>query len=189
MLELTGLTGSADRRVGGFSLGMRQRLGLAAALLHDPEILILDEPANGLDPEGVRWLRQFLRGLAGEGKTVLMSSHILAEVAQTVDRVIILDHGHLVAQSSLEQLTAGTQHVIKIRTPNAAELRAALMTEGATAQITGPGQLEVTGSTTERVGMLAAGHSIPVFEIAAGAVNLEDVFLSCPAFLGQEFCD
>src|SRR5580700_4069279 len=107
VLELTGLTDAADRRVGGFSLGMRQRLGLATALLTDPELLILDEPANGLDPEGVRWLRDLLRGLAAEGHTVLVSSHILAEVAQTVDSVVIVDHGHLVTQSSLAELTAG----------------------------------------------------------------------------------
>ncbi|HEY2286288.1 MAG TPA: ATP-binding cassette domain-containing protein [Streptosporangiaceae bacterium] len=107
VLELTGLADAAGRRVGRFSLGMKQRLGLAAALLCDPEILILDEPANGLDPEGVRWLRQLLRRLAGEGRTVLVSSHILAEVAQTVDRVVILDHGRLVTQAPLADLTAG----------------------------------------------------------------------------------
>jgi ABC-2 type transport system ATP-binding protein len=109
VLELTGLTAAAGRRVGGFSLGMRQRLGLATALLTDPELLILDEPANGLDPEGVRWLRDLLRGLAAEGATVLVSSHILAEVAQTADSVVILDHGRLVAQSSLDELTIGAQ--------------------------------------------------------------------------------
>jgi ABC-2 type transport system ATP-binding protein len=107
VLELTGLTGAADRRVGGFSLGMRQRLGLATALLTDPDLLILDEPANGLDPDGVQWLRDLLRGLASGGATVLVSSHILAEVAQTVDSVVILDRGRLVAQSSLADLTAG----------------------------------------------------------------------------------
>jgi ABC-2 type transport system ATP-binding protein len=107
VLGLVELGGAADRRVGGFSLGMRQRLGLATALLTDPDLLILDEPANGLDPEGVRWLRDLLRGLAAEGSTVLVSSHILAEVAQTVDSVVILDRGHLVTQSSLAELTAG----------------------------------------------------------------------------------
>jgi ABC-2 type transport system ATP-binding protein len=106
VLELAGLTGAADRRIGGFSLGMRQRLGLAGALLTDPEVLILDEPANGLDPEGVHWLRDLVRGLAAEGAAVLISSHLLAEVAQTVDSVVILDRGHLVAQSSLADLTA-----------------------------------------------------------------------------------
>ena len=107
VLDLVGLAGTADRRVGGFSLGMRQRLGLATALLTDPELLILDEPANGLDPEGVRWLRDLLRGLAEEGTTVLVSSHILAEVAQTVDSVVILDRGRLVTQAPLADLTAG----------------------------------------------------------------------------------
>jgi ABC-2 type transport system ATP-binding protein len=107
VLELTDLAGAADRRVGRFSLGMRQRLGLATALLCDPEILILDEPANGLDPEGVRWLRQLLRRLAADGRTVLVSSHILAEVAQTADSVVILDRGRLITQSTLAELTAG----------------------------------------------------------------------------------
>jgi ABC-2 type transport system ATP-binding protein len=109
ILDLVDLSRAAGQRIGGFSLGMRQRLGLATALLADPEILILDEPANGLDPEGVRWLRDLLRGLADEGATVLVSSHILAEVAQTVDSVVILDHGRLVAQSTLAELTAGAQ--------------------------------------------------------------------------------
>jgi ABC-2 type transport system ATP-binding protein len=107
VLELTGLAGDADRRSGAFSLGMRQRLGLATALLGDPEILILDEPANGLDPEGVLWLRQLLRHLAAEGRTILVSSHLLAEVAQTADRVVIVDRGRLVAHATLEELTAG----------------------------------------------------------------------------------
>lgn len=106
VLDLVELTGAAGRRIGGFSLGMRQRLGLATALLADPEILILDEPANGLDPEGVRWLRGLLRGFAAEGGTVLMSSHMLAEAAQTVDSVVIVDHGRLVRQAPLASLTA-----------------------------------------------------------------------------------
>ena len=107
VLDLVGLAGAADRRVGGVSLGMRQRLGQATALLADPEVLILDEPANGLDPEGVRWLRGLLRGFAAEGGTVLVSSHLLAEVAQTVDSVVIVDHGRLVAQGPVAELTAG----------------------------------------------------------------------------------
>jgi ABC-2 type transport system ATP-binding protein len=105
VLELVQLSKPAGRRVRTYSLGMRQRLGVAAALLGDPELLILDEPANGLDPAGVRWLRTFLQGLAGEGRTVLVSSHLLAEVAQTVDRVIIIDHGRLLAQGTLDELT------------------------------------------------------------------------------------
>ncbi len=111
VLDLVELRGAADRRVGGFSLGIRQRLGLATALLTEPELLILDEPANGLDPDGVHWLRDLLRGLAADGATVLVSSHILAEVAQTVDSVVILDHGRLVAQSPLADLTAGADNL------------------------------------------------------------------------------
>ena len=107
VLEQTGLAGAGSRRVGGFSLGMRQRLGLAAALLGDPEVLVLDEPANGLDPEGVRWLRGLVRGLAAEGRTVLVSSHLLAEVAQTADQVVIIDKGRLVTQAPMAELTAG----------------------------------------------------------------------------------
>jgi ABC-2 type transport system ATP-binding protein len=107
VLEQTGLAGAARRRVGGFSLGMRQRLGLAAALLGDPEVLILDEPANGLDPEGVHWLRGLVRGLAAEGRTVLVSSHLLAEIARTADQVVIIDKGRLVTQAAMAELTAG----------------------------------------------------------------------------------
>jgi len=107
LLELVELSGAADRPVGTYSLGMRQRLGLAAGLLGDPDLLLLDEPANGLDPEGVAWLRDFLRRFAAQGRTVLMSSHLLAEVAQTVDQVLILDHGRLVATVALAQLAGG----------------------------------------------------------------------------------
>ena len=106
VLDLVGLADAAGRRIGGFSLGMRQRLGLATALLADPEVLILDEPANGLDPEGIRWLRGLLRGFAAEGGTVLVSSHMLAEVAQIIDSVVIIDHGRLVAQGPVNELTA-----------------------------------------------------------------------------------
>jgi ABC-2 type transport system ATP-binding protein len=107
VLHLVGLADAAGRRVGGFSLGMRQRLGLATALLADPEVLILDEPTNGLDPEGIRWLRGLLREFAAEGGTVLVSSHLLAEIAQVIDSAVIIDHGHLVAQGTVAELTAG----------------------------------------------------------------------------------
>ena len=176
VLDLVDLIPAADRRVGEFSLGMRQRLGLATALLCDPEILILDEPANGLDPEGVRWLRDLLRGLADEGRTVLVSSHILAEVAQTVDNVIILDRGHLVTHDRLEEMTARVQHKLRIRTPQAEQLQRLLIAQGATALVVTPDRLEVTGSSAERVGLLAAEHAIPIFETTTDGVGLEDVF-------------
>src|SRR5471030_1798666 len=129
VLRLVELEGAAKRRVKGYSLGMRQRLGLAAALLGDPELLILDEPANGLDPEGVRWLRDFLRDFAAAERTVLISSHVLAEVAQTVDQVLIINRGKLVVESSLEQLTARVGGSVRVRTSEVAKLQEALRHE------------------------------------------------------------
>ena len=181
VLDLVDLTEAADRRVGQYSLGMRQRLGLATALLCDPEILILDEPANGLDPEGVHWLRRLLRHLAGEGRTVLVSSHILAEVAQTVDSVVIMDHGRLVTHTSLGELTDRATKVIRIRTPRPEQLAALLVDNGATAHVVGPDRLEVTGASGELIGTLAAEAAIPIFETTTEAADLEDVFLQLTA--------
>ncbi|MHB8394130.1 MAG: ABC transporter ATP-binding protein [Candidatus Dormibacteria bacterium] len=178
VLERVGLSESAHRRVGGFSLGMRQRLGLAGALLGDPGVLILDEPANGLDPEGVRWLRELLRELADEGRAVLISSHILAEISQTVDSVCILDRGRLVTQANLDDLTRGAQRVVRVRTPRAQELRVAVTATGAECRPMGDDRLEVTGATNEQVGTIAAGLGIPIFELTSEASSLEDVFLS-----------
>jgi ABC-2 type transport system ATP-binding protein len=188
VLELVGLVAAADRRVGGFSLGMRQRLALATALLGDPEVLILDEPANGLDPEGVRWLRQLLRAFADGGRTVLVSSHVLAEVAQTVDHVVILDRGRMVAHAPLEQLaaTAGVGPVVRIRTSQVEQLRAAVVADHAHARIVGPDVVEVTGSTPERVGQLAADRAIPVFESTTEVANLEEIFFRLTAAAGEE---
>jgi ABC-2 type transport system ATP-binding protein len=138
VLEQTGLAAAGRRRVGGFSLGMRQRLGLAAALLGDPEVLILDEPANGLDPEGVHWLRGLVRGLAAEGRTVLVSSHLLAEVAQTVDQVVIIDRGRLLAQSTLAALTAGADRTVRVRTAQPETLRDLLVVRGPRSPSTAP---------------------------------------------------
>jgi ABC-2 type transport system ATP-binding protein len=188
VLELVGLEGAADRRVGGYSLGMRQRLGLAGALLGDPQVLILDEPANGLDPEGVRWLRELLHGFAYEGRTVLVSSHILAEVAQTVDSVVILDRGRMVAHAPLEQLTAtaGVRPVVRVRTSKVDELRATLVADGADARVAGPDLLEVTGSSPERVGQLAADRAIPVFESVTETADLEEIFFQLTGAHAQE---
>jgi ABC-2 type transport system ATP-binding protein len=177
VLEQTGLAGAAWRRVGGFSLGMRQRLGLAAALLGDPEVLVLDEPANGLDPEGVHWLRGLLRGLAGQGRTVLVSSHLLAEVAQTVDQVVIIDKGRLVTQATMAELTAGADRTVRVRTPQPEALRDLLVARGATVGIDGPDQLVVGGVTTEQVGQAAAAGGIVLHEMRFERSNLEDVFL------------
>jgi ABC-2 type transport system ATP-binding protein len=156
---------------------MRQRLGLATALLCDPEVLILDEPANGLDPEGVHWLRRLLRSLAAEGRTVLVSSHILAEVAQTVDSVVIMDHGHLVTKATLAELTERAAKVVRVRSPRPDQLAALLAAQGAEARSVGPDRLEVTGATGELIGTLAAEAAIPIFEATTETADLEDVFL------------
>jgi ABC-2 type transport system ATP-binding protein len=177
VLEQVGLTTAAGRRVGGFSLGMRQRLGLATALLGDPRVLILDEPANGLDPEGVHWLRGLLRQLADQGRTVLVSSHVLAEVAQTVDQVVIIARGRLVTQSTLAALTARTDQLVRVRTPQAEGLRSLLATQGIQADPDGADQLLAAGTTTETVGQAAAAAGIVIYEMGAERSNLEDVFL------------
>ncbi len=176
-LEQTGLAAVGRRRVGGFSLGMRQRLGLAAALLGDPEVLILDEPANGLDPEGVHWLRGLVRGLADEGRTVLVSSHLLAEVAQTADQVVIIDRGRLVAHSTLAALTARADRTVRVRTPQPRALRDLLVARGAQVTLDGPDQLVVAGASTEQVGQAAAAGGVVLHEMRFQRSNLEDVFL------------
>jgi ABC-2 type transport system ATP-binding protein len=181
VLDVVDLTGAADRRVGKFSLGMRQRLALATALVCDPEILILDEPANGLDPEGVHWLRTLVRRLADEGRTVLISSHILAEVAQTVDSVVILDRGRLVTESTLADLTAGGTRVVRVRTPRAADLARLLTGQGASATVAGTDRVEITGATSEQIGTVAAEHAIPIFETTTEAADIEDIFLRLTA--------
>jgi ABC-2 type transport system ATP-binding protein len=177
VLDQVGLAGAAGRRVGGFSLGMRQRLGLATALLGDPQVLILDEPANGLDPEGVHWLRGLLRQLADQGRTVLVSSHVLAEVAQTVDQVVIIASGRLVTQSTLAALTARTDQLVRVRTPQAETLRSLLAAQGIQANPDGADQLLATGTTSEAVGKAAAAAGIVLYEMGVERSNLEDVFL------------
>jgi len=177
VLRLVELDVAADRRVKGYSLGMRQRLGLAAALLGDPELLILDEPANGLDPEGVRWLRDFLRAFAAGNRTVLISSHVLAEVAQTVDKVLIINRGKLVVESSLEQLTARVGGSVRVRTPERTKLEQALARERIEATPINDHTLVVHGASSERVGDLAFAAGVPVHELVAEGSSLEDVFL------------
>jgi ABC-2 type transport system ATP-binding protein len=176
-LGRVGLAEHAARRVGGFSLGMRQRLGLAAALLGDPEVLILDEPANGLDPEGVQWLRQFLRHQAASGRTVLVSSHLLAEVSQTVDHVVILDKGRLVTSAPLGSLTTTTSGDVIVRTPEAARLGARLTDRGIEASVAGD-YVTVSGSTPEEVGRVIGANSVVVYEMRLARRDLEDVFFA-----------
>ncbi len=181
VLELVELTDAAKRRVKGYSLGMRQRLGLAASLLGDPDLLVLDEPANGLDPEGVRWLRDFLRDFASGGKTVLISSHVLAEVAQTVDRVLIINHGRLVTESTLEDLTARVTGVVRVRSPELDRLEAALRHEGLVTSRRNDHALAVEGATSERVGDVAFAAGIAIHELTTEGSSLEEVFLELTA--------
>jgi len=177
VLAQVGLDQAADRRVGGFSLGMRQRLALATAMLGDPEVLVLDEPANGLDPEGIHWLRGLLRHLADQGRTVLVSSHVLAEVAQTVDQVVIIAHGRLVTQSTLAALDARTEQSVRVRTPQAEALRPLLTAQGIHANLAAHDQVVAVGTTTEAVGQAAAAAGIVIYEMGAERSNLEEVFL------------
>lgn len=178
VLGLVGLTGDARRRVGGFSLGMRQRLALAAALLGDPPVLLLDEPANGLDPAGIAWLRGFLRHLAGEGRTVLVSSHVLSEVQQTVDDVVVIARGRLVRQASLAELE-GTAAVV-VRTPDPQRLAAALAAQGLATEPV-DGALRVAGATPARVGAVAFAAGVELHELRTAGTDLESVFLGLTA--------
>ncbi len=177
VLDQVGLTDVGGRRVKGFSLGMRQRLGLAAALLGEPEVLILDEPANGLDPEGVHWLRRFLRSYADQGRTVLVSSHLLAEVAQTVDDVVIIANGRLVTQSSLTDLAHRATPGVWVRTPQAAALRDALAAHGTAAELQTTDTVVALETTTDAVGLVAAGAGVVIYEMTSQRFDLEDVFL------------
>ena len=174
VLLQVGMAEFADRRVGGYSLGMRQRLALAQALLGDPPVLVLDEPANGLDPAGIAWLRQFLRALAREGRTVVVSSHVLSEVQQTVDDFVVIARGRLVRQGTLADLESGPAAVL-VRTPTPALLRDALGSTYPVSEV--DGRLRVEGGTTDQVGHLAHGAGVELHELTAEASDLEKVFL------------
>jgi ABC-2 type transport system ATP-binding protein len=177
VLGLVELTAAAKRRVKGYSLGMRQRLGLAAALLGNPDLLVLDEPANGLDPEGVRWLRDFLRDFAKGGRTVLVSSHVLAEVAQTVDQVLIINHGRLVTESSLDDLTARVGGAVRVRSPQLTQLAEALHRDGIESSVSNDHALLALGTTNEHVGDIALAAGIAIHELVTEGSSLEEVFL------------
>jgi ABC-2 type transport system ATP-binding protein len=185
VLAQTGMSELARRRAGSLSLGERQRLGLAAALLGEPEVLILDEPANGLDPAGVLWLRGFLRRLGDEGRTVLVSSHILAEVAQFADRVVVINRGHLVSAGPVAGLVQAARQTVTVRSPRAEALRSALASEGAQVREGGPGRLEITGLRTEDIATLAAALGIPVYEMTTDAGSLEAAFLRLTSSEGR----
>lgn len=174
VLAQVGIGEYADRRVGGYSLGMRQRLGLAFALLGDPGVLVLDEPVNGLDPEGIKWMRTFLRQLAAEGRTVLVSSHLLSEVQQSVDQAVIISHGELVYEGGLAGLQAGTRTVVDA--PNRSQLASALVAAGADIAKLGSG-LAVTGMDSTRVGEIALGAGVALSHLSTENPGLETAFL------------
>lgn len=184
VLGLVELRDAGRRRVKGYSLGMRQRLGLAAALLGDPEVLVLDEPANGLDPQGIRWLRDFLRSLASEGRTILISSHVLSEVAQTVDDVVIIHRGKLIRQAPMADVETMAAGSTIVRSPTAERL-AELLGEAHIEATRGPdGGLSVA-APPERVGELAAEHRVVLHELSVERASLEEVFLELTGDPGE----
>jgi len=180
VLALVGLGDAGRRKVRGYSMGMRQRLGLAAALLGDPRVVVLDEPANGLDPDGIRWLRGLLRHLADEGRTVLISSHQLNEVQEVADRVVILNRGQLVQQGSIAELTAGTDSVV-VRTPNPAAMHAALTGEPVQVDQPDPATFRIRGLAADHVGHLAFVGGVELHELRVDRFDLEDLFFALTA--------
>ena len=179
VIEMTGLAGVATKRVGGFSLGMGQRLGIAAALLGDPRTLILDEPVNGLDPEGVQWVRQLVRALAAEGRTVFLSSHLMSEMAQTADQLLVVGRGRIIAagpvQQVIDSVAGGT---VRVRSPHAGELAAALAGDGVTVTSPEAGMLEVSGTTAEHVGEVALRNGLLLHELSPRRASLEEAYMS-----------
>ncbi len=182
VLRLVEMDKAADRRVGKYSMGMRQRLGLAATLLGDPQVLVLDEPANGLDPQGIRWLRDFLRAMAAEGRTVLVSSHVLAEVAQTVDDVVVIHRGRMVRQGSVSELTMGGS--VRVRTPAPDRLLAALDSAGLSVTRQDGDVLLVNAEDSARIGDLAHSAGVPLHELTPVSTSLEEVFLELTSDTG-----
>jgi ABC-2 type transport system ATP-binding protein len=178
LLELVGLTSVAENRAGKFSLGMSQRLGIAAALLGDPEVLILDEPVNGLDPDGVRWVRNLLRGLAREGRTVFVSSHLMSEMALTAAEVVVIGKGRLITQSPIAELTAGSaQSYVRVRSPELESLRAAIERQGGRTEPDDDGALSVYGLSAGQIGELAAGEGLVLHELAQQSASLEEAYM------------
>ena len=180
VLELTGLESVAHKRVGGFSLGMGQRLGIAAALLGDPKVLVLDEPVNGLDPDGVLWVRSFVRAFAAEGRTVLLSSHLMSEMAQTADHVIVLGRGSVIADAPIAELIAGGsgQRTVRVTCPESIRLGELLRAQGARSTQQSDGhELLLQGITAAQVGELAAAHGIVLHGLSTDTASLEDAYL------------
>jgi ABC-2 type transport system ATP-binding protein len=178
VIGMVGLTDVAGKRAGKFSLGMGQRLGIASALLGDPATLILDEPVNGLDPEGILWIRNLLKSLAAEGRTIFVSSHLMSEMALTAAHLIVVGRGRLIADASVEELMAtGARNQVRVRTPQAARLRALLAGNGVTVSGAGDDLLEVTGLDSAYIGQVAAGAGLPLVELTPQRASLEEIFM------------
>jgi ABC-2 type transport system ATP-binding protein len=178
LVDLVGLREVARRRAGNFSLGMGQRLGIAAALLGDPEVVVLDEPVNGLDPEGIRWIRDLLRDLAAEGRTVLVSSHLMSEMAVTADHLVVVGQGRLIADTSVADFVdrASTNYVV-VRTPEPDRLRTAVTGPDVTVGPVRDGAVEVRGLSLEQIGRVAFDERIPLYELSAQQASLEQAFM------------
>jgi ABC-2 type transport system ATP-binding protein len=178
LIDMVGLSEVATKRVGGFSLGMGQRLGIASALLGDPEVVVLDEPVNGLDPEGVLWIRNLLKGLAAEGRTVFVSSHLMSEMALTATRLVVVGRGRLIADTTVEEFTARAGgNTVTVRTPDAARLRDLLLGPDISVTSVQPGLLHVRGLSAEQIGTAAWRAGLPVFELTAQHASLEEAFM------------
>ncbi|KUN18001.1 ABC transporter [Streptomyces corchorusii] len=181
VLREVGLAEVAKRRIGGFSLGMKQRLGIASALLGDPPVLLFDEPLNGLDPEGVKWVRELFRQLAAEGRTVFVSSHLMSEMEHTADQLIVIGRGELLAAESLAEFSArGDRRSVTVATPAAPALRDLLTAEGAAVHVEGK-QLTVTGLTAVRIGEIARRQGLPLHELSTRSATLEEAFMELTA--------
>jgi ABC-2 type transport system ATP-binding protein len=182
VIDMVGLREVARKKAGSFSLGMGQRLGIASALLADPAVVMLDEPVNGLDPEGVRWVRKLLRDLAREGRTVLLSSHLMSEMELTADHLLIVGRGRLLADMSMEEMhqSATTDRVL-VRSPDAERLRAAVAAPGVTVTSTEPQLMEIAGVGAHQIGKVAADLGLVLYELTPQRVTLEDVFMKLTA--------
>jgi ABC-2 type transport system ATP-binding protein len=182
VIELTGLESVARKRVGGFSLGMGQRLGIAAALLGDPATLILDEPVNGLDPEGVLWVRRLVRSLAAEGRTIFLSSHLMSEMAQTADHLIVLGKGRIITDAPVADVIAGnTGSRVRVRSPHASQLADLLAASDVSVMRSEAGMLEITGVEASGIGDLAAEHSLAIHELTTLNASLEEAYMALTA--------
>jgi len=178
VIDQVGLREVAGKRAGAFSLGMGQRLGIASALLGDPATVMLDEPVNGLDPEGILWIRNLLKGLAAEGRTVFVSSHLMSEMAVTAEHLIVVGRGQLIRDVSVQDfINSASSNSVHVRSPHAAQLRGLLLQEGVTVTTSTPGELDVIGLSSEEIGTRAAASGLVLYELSPVQASLEEAFM------------